>query len=250
MVGLGALVSIVIPVYNREDTIGECIDHLLSQDYKNIEILVSYDESPDSTFEILNSYGDKIIILEGKKSSPAAGRNRALQTARGQFIAFCDSDDTSMPTRVSKQVAHLTEGESILTYSDFDLKSNGVSKEVICPEWNKTKWLKKRFFAFSSVMIRMEVLQQMKKEWGYWFDESLTRAEDFDFLIRLSQLGEFSRTPGVLITYNLHKNNISRDIIKVILARNKILLDNGLMVEAMRNLVWDAPHDLVDYLNK
>jgi glycosyltransferase involved in cell wall biosynthesis len=105
----GPLVSVCIGAYNRKDYIRECVDSALAQTWPNKEIVVVDDASTDGTREILQSYGDSIrLILRDENSGICPiTRNQAAAAARGEVVAFLDSDDVWVPEKLAKQVAFL-----------------------------------------------------------------------------------------------------------------------------------------------
>ncbi|MDR0305743.1 MAG: glycosyltransferase [Chitinispirillales bacterium] len=96
------LISVIVPAYNSEKYIGRCIESILNQTYKNLEIIAVNDGSADRTGEILDRYASKhnsdafqkITIIHKKNSGIAAARNKGLETAKGEYIGFVDNDDT------------------------------------------------------------------------------------------------------------------------------------------------------------
>ncbi len=88
-------VSIIVPTYTRASDIQKAVESLLGIDYPNYEIIVVDDASKDNTVEILKKFGNKIRLIERKKNGgPAAARNDGIHAAKGEFIAFTDSDCT------------------------------------------------------------------------------------------------------------------------------------------------------------
>ena len=88
------LVSVIIPAYNAKNTISRCLKSIINQSYKNLEIIVINDGSIDNTLEILNSISDnRLKIVSQKNSGVSSARNKGLDIASGEFIAFVDSDD-------------------------------------------------------------------------------------------------------------------------------------------------------------
>lgn len=87
------ILSVIIPAYNAEATIEKCLDSILNQTLKGIEIIVINDCSKDNTLKILNKYQDIVIINNEKNLGPAASRNKGLACAKGEYIGFVDSDD-------------------------------------------------------------------------------------------------------------------------------------------------------------
>ena len=88
-----SLVSVIIPAYNSESSLSQCIDSVLNQSYKPVQIIVINDGSTDRTVEIAKSYGEQIHYIEQENKGQGAARNAGLKVATGEFIAFLDSDD-------------------------------------------------------------------------------------------------------------------------------------------------------------
>lgn len=89
-------ISIIVPVYNVEQYLSQCLDSLINQTYKNLEIICINDGSPDGSLEILQEYAKKdqrIIIIDQENTGVAEARNRAIKVATGQFMMFADGDD-------------------------------------------------------------------------------------------------------------------------------------------------------------
>jgi glycosyltransferase involved in cell wall biosynthesis len=194
------LVSVIIPAYNCEKEISRCLDSILNQDYPNIETIVIYDESSDGTLQILKKYKSRITIIFQKKTSPSIARNVGIDRANGQFIAFCDSDDFSVNTRIRLQVENLCESGTQATYSDFTIinENEEEMRTVITPEWNRKLWLFNNYICFSSLMVKSGALTSLKESDGYIFDQHFPAFEDYDFLIRLSKRNSLIRTPAKL----------------------------------------------------
>lgn len=97
MLMVSGLVSVIIPIYNAENYIERCIESILSQTYKNIELLLINDGSKDNSYSICVNYAKKfqnIIVVSQDNSGPGAARNTGIAHATGEFIIFIDSDDT------------------------------------------------------------------------------------------------------------------------------------------------------------
>ena len=108
---MNELVSIITPSYNTSRFIGKTIESVLSQTYKNWEMIIVDDCSTDNTDEVVSKYKDpRIRYLKNKKNSGAAiSRNYALREAKGKWIAFLDSDDLWMPEKLEKQIAFMED---------------------------------------------------------------------------------------------------------------------------------------------
>lgn len=102
-------VSVIIPFYSHLDWLYEAIESVLAQTYPIHEIILVNDGSKEDLTEFLAKYGKRIIYLEQENAGPAAARNNGIRHATGDYIAFEDSDDIWMPTKVEKQVSFMEE---------------------------------------------------------------------------------------------------------------------------------------------
>jgi glycosyltransferase involved in cell wall biosynthesis len=119
------LVSVIIPAYNCADTLFEAIDSVLEQTYGNIEIVVVDDGSTDGTGKIAEGYleSGKVRCYRQENGGPGAARNRGIEAARGEFLAFVDADDSLMAVSIEKRMALLAEvGDLELVYANFFIR--------------------------------------------------------------------------------------------------------------------------------
>lgn len=100
----GALVSVVIPVYNGAAFVRETIDAVLAQDYAEIEIIAVDDGSADTSRAVLDSYGEKVTVIRQANGGSARARNAGFARSRGEFVLFLDHDDVPPAHKVSRQV--------------------------------------------------------------------------------------------------------------------------------------------------
>jgi glycosyltransferase involved in cell wall biosynthesis len=214
-VGLQPLVSAIIPTYNRASLVTEAIDSILEQTFRNIEIIVVDDGSTDDTQDRLAQYGDRIRVITQDNSGPASARNRGITAARGDLIAFLDSDDRWLPTKVARQVALLSRaGPSVpccicnirMQWSDGERGSFDIAAlHPAIPEglWaNVDAILATRCLLFNQgVMVRREVLQRVGG-----FDESLWLLEDHELALRLSLEGPWAYIHEPLVIWRETRN--------------------------------------------
>jgi glycosyltransferase involved in cell wall biosynthesis len=101
----GPLITVIIGAYNAERYLGEAIESVLAQTYRNFELIVVDDGSTDRTGEIAASYGDPVRCIRQANGGMAASRNRAIPEARGDYLAFLDADDRFPPEKLEQQLA-------------------------------------------------------------------------------------------------------------------------------------------------
>jgi glycosyltransferase involved in cell wall biosynthesis len=107
-------VSIIIPTYNRQEYVQEAIDSVLAQTYTDYEIIVVDDGSTDGTGEALQArYGSRIRYLWQENQGESVARNHGIELAQGEYIAFLDSDDLWLPSKLEQQVAYLEASQNV-----------------------------------------------------------------------------------------------------------------------------------------
>ncbi|MER7854804.1 MULTISPECIES: glycosyltransferase family 2 protein [Streptomyces] len=117
------LVSVVMPVYNSAATLGAAVRSVLTQTHADLELLVTDDRSTDGSMDLLREFAerDERVLPETAPEQGGAGRarNLAIQRARGDYIAFLDSDDMWLPEKTEKQLAFAAEGDAPLTFTSY-----------------------------------------------------------------------------------------------------------------------------------
>lgn len=121
------LVSIITPSYKSEKFISQTIKSVLSQTYKNWEMIIIDDVSPDNSNKVIEEYCKKDsrikLIKLGINSGPAVARNRAIEEANGRYIAFLDADDLWMSEKLEKQLAYMQVKDCALSYTAYKTMS-------------------------------------------------------------------------------------------------------------------------------
>lgn len=124
---MNGLVSVVMPSYNTAKYISDSIDSVIAQTYPNWELIIVDDCSTDDSMAVISSYNDpRIRVLQNVKNSGAAlSRNFALREAKGEWIAFLDSDDIWAPEKLEKQIAFMKTNGYAFTFTDYRICLNG-----------------------------------------------------------------------------------------------------------------------------
>jgi len=185
------LVSVVIPTYDCDRYIVQAIESVLSQTYGNVEIIVVDDGSTDQTRRVLKPYLNRIRYIHQQNLGVSAARNRGIEEASGEFIAFLDADDFFLPDKLADQVACFEAKPSLGVVSSGWYMVDEQGKEVIAehkpwlglPHLNLETWLLWRPVLPSALMLRRKWLEVNQ------FDVRLRYAEDAELLIRLALMG-------------------------------------------------------------
>lgn len=219
-------VSVLMPVHNRAHYVGDAMASLLAQDFDDFEIVVVDDGSTDATLAVLEAIADprlRIVRHPVNRGIPAA-RNTALEAARGDYIAWLDSDDTARPNRLSAQVAFLDANPEIA------LVGAGTGKLRPCGARRKgnrappadsadiAAWLLFRSaFQQSSVMGRAAILKR------YPYRADFPVCEDLDVFIRIGREHRLANLPLTLIDRRIHPGQTVQRRRDAIFERKRVL---------------------------
>lgn len=127
---LNALISVIVPVYNVEKYIDKCLESIRNQTYKNIEIILVDDESPDNCSQICDNYAkidNRIKVIHKKNAGLGLARNSGLDAATGEFVAFVDSDDYISLDRFDSMIKLIYESNSDVCLEGACREYNGVT---------------------------------------------------------------------------------------------------------------------------
>lgn len=119
------LVSVIMPIYNAEKYLAITLDSIFCQDYKDIEIVLVDDGSKDKSAEIIadlkKTHPEIVYYLQEKNMGAGAARNKALELAKGQYVAFLDSDDVWMPGKISRQIDLMKVKKTPFSYTAIEM---------------------------------------------------------------------------------------------------------------------------------
>lgn len=211
-----------MPAYNCQKYIADSINSVLSQNFFDFEIIVLNDGSTDATVKIVESFHhSKIRLVHNPRNLGLAGvRNRLLELATGDFLAWQDSDDLCTPDRIGKQWRFLLENPECLAVgsraSVIDEDGKEIQKNLIDPLYLEHEDLAVSLcfedpFTNSSMLMRKSAANEIS------FDSNFPPYEDYDFWEKISWRGKMANLPDRLIQYRRHgiqtsKNtNLERD---------------------------------------
>jgi glycosyltransferase involved in cell wall biosynthesis len=180
-------VSAIIPTYNRGWVLREAIDSVLAQTYPRLELIVVDDGSSDDTPSILTAYGEQLRTLRQPNRGVSAARNAGVAAARGELIAFLDSDDLWLPEKITAQVDYFQEHPQSWICQTQELwirrgrRVNPKQRHRKAGGMIFMRSLELCLVSPSAVMLRRELLERVGG-----FDEALPACEDYDLWLRIS----------------------------------------------------------------
>jgi len=211
-------VTVIIPTYERAHFIKSAVESVLNQTYDDFELIVVDDGSTDGTKEILEGYADKLLYVRQQRQKRSAARNKGVSLARGEYVAFLDSDDVWFPDKLERQVPVLDNAprNTVLVHGykqivDADLNPISAHKKQLRRSYAQAEKGKETYEAYlrshciftSTVLIRRAELLGTGN-----YDPLINGREDLDLYLRLLLKGyEFAFCPEPpLVKYRLDKD--------------------------------------------
>ena len=255
------LVSVVIPTHNRARIIGSSIESALGQTYKNLEVIVADDGSSDDTRGVVEAYGERVSYLYQTNAGVSAARNLGLRHARGEFIAFLDSDDTWRPWKIEAQVAALARHrEAGIVWTDMEAVDD--AGRLVHPRYLRVMYAAYGKVDLDAMLRQVDTLEALtpnappdlataivregdlfsaillgnlihtstalfRRSWlerTGGFDESFSRAgEDYEFYVRLCSAGPavFIDAPSAIYRIGA-ADQLTRPSMELEIARNNL----------------------------
>jgi glycosyltransferase involved in cell wall biosynthesis len=223
-------ISVIIPTYNRENSLERAIESVLAQTYHNYELIVIDDGSTDNTSRIIKKYKKKIRYFSQLHSGVSSARNLGLEKSEGAWVAFLDSDDYWLPQKLARQMQCLSENPQwLVMQTDEKWIRNGVFVNPMKKHRKYSGWIFPQCLPLcivspSAVIIHQKVFNDVGV-----FDESLPVCEDYDLWLRIALKYEIGLLPEKLIVKTGgHSDQLSRKYWGMdryrVLALEKILL--------------------------
>lgn len=207
-------VSVIIPAYNHEQYISQCIESVLTQTFTDFEIIVVDDGSQDGTASVLEQYRGRLSIIQQINRGTQAARNTAIRASSGQYIALLDSDDVWLPNKLERQVAAFVASPTAgLVYAPAHLidaqgsrlGTTTIGNPIEYPEAAFEQILIENPVPALTALIRRECLQDIGM-----FDERLIGAADWDMWLRIAAQWRVVYIPEPLGLYRVHESNTTQ----------------------------------------
>lgn len=228
---MGPLVSVVLPVYNREACVGRAIASVLGQTYRQLELLVVDDGSTDGTRRVLDGFGSRITVIAQPHAGVYPARNLGVRNARGELVAFIDSDDVWLPDKLERQLPLMQRGEVGLVFGDAVQltapesaapRTGSTSFRVAPPRRGRVAghfaWC--NFVPTVTVLVRRRCLDDVGG-----FPETTDVSADYLTWFRIALRYELDYVDQTVAEYTVHPSGISYDLGRSIAARIGLFSD-------------------------
>lgn len=208
-------VSVVIPAYNRERSVRAAVDSALAQQGVAVEVIVVDDGSQDGTAGVVEAIDDpRVSLVRQSNGGVSAARNTGIRNARGEWVAFLDSDDVWLPQKLGRQLERMAEAPGCMASQtsaylvDDDLRPIRLKR---CVQVEDPLLTFLRFHnlpaAGSSWIVKRDLLERIGG-----FDPTLERIEDWDFSLRIARFANPLCIDEPLTLYRYNEDNRSHDV--------------------------------------
>lgn len=233
-------VSVIIPVYGVEKYIAATVQSVLDQTYKNFELLIIDDASPDRSIEICQQFTDsRIKILHQENRGLAGARNTGIRHAQGEYLAFLDGDDLWLPEKLEKHITHLETSPDVGVSFSRSAFIDEAGKSLGTYQMPKLKKITTSYLLCrnpvgngSAAVIRREVFEAIKFQDNlhgtvedFYFDEHFRRTEDLECWIRISIKTDWQieGIPEALTLYRVNSGGLSANLLQQLDSWEKVI---------------------------
>lgn len=214
-------VSVIIPFYTGVDWLSEAVDSVLLQTFKDYEIIVVNDGSPENMTEFLKQYSNKIKYIKKENGGPSTARNVGIDAAIGKYIAFLDSDDRWMPRKLETQLEYMKKNNVIWSYCGY--RTFGIGESVEYKMTNSDIPIVHRYntpyIATPCVIIERQYLIDCP---NVRFNPDLRFGQDSYFWLMINADNPILAIPDVLVEVRIRGGNASRRARVQIQARSNV----------------------------
>ncbi|MCP4370178.1 MAG: glycosyltransferase [Deltaproteobacteria bacterium] len=217
-------ISVIIPTFNRKDTLTEAVNSVFAQTLLPDEIIIVDCGSQDGTKKAFYDYNEPIKFFETKIPGASAQRNFGISNAKGSYIAFLDDDDIWHPEKLNIQIGFLEQHPEISMISSGNIRI-GYDIKIDRPKWILgdlyKKLFMKSFISTPTVLVKREVFDRVG-----CFNENYKRAEDYDLWLRISRCFHLAHTKTPLTWIRKSKNRLSDNKIDLRNSAIKVIQEN------------------------
>lgn len=224
-------VCVVIPCYNREDTVVEAVQSVLDQDYPGLEKVIAVDDaSTDGTVAQLQTISDpRLVITTNTHERGASGaRNHGAALSTAPWIAFQDSDDLWLPGKLAKQMARVSDGASVAVYCGMAVKADTAPETPVSKRYPSRditplegdilpSLVRNSYISTQMLVVRRDVFDRLGG-----FDESFRALVDWELMLRVAQEGPVAFVDEDLVVQRMTGNSITRSSEKRLESQRRI----------------------------
>lgn len=226
---VNGLVSVILPTYNSENYLDDCLRSILKQTYKKIELIVIDGLSSDDTIKIIKKYKKffPIKIIQQKTNNLAEALNIAIANSQGEYIARMDSDDIMISNRIQKQVNFFIKNKfiGVLGTQSFRFKKYYLKPFLLHlnSDYLHLSIFFESPFVHPSVMFNREIFEK-----GNFYNESYDECEDFELWSKLSSIYNFKNIISFGLLYRVHEDSASNKKSKKLSIFKKKIIEKNL----------------------
>tara|TARA_B100000767_G_C19736633_1_gene524232 strand:+ start:620 stop:1456 length:837 start_codon:yes stop_codon:yes gene_type:complete len=246
------LISVIITTKNRISKIERAINSVFNQSYKNIELIVVDDASSDGTPILIKSKYPNITLHENQKSvGGSASRNIGIKLCKGPFVAFLDDDDYFRLDKLSVQLELFLKNKqaSLVVCNYYSIENNNTKVSRYRKNINHKYYYKNIYGGTSTYFTSLNLINKIGG-----FDEKLRSAQDWDFALKLSQIGNVLQTREPLVYFENYDNlvRISNSSVNTYFGHRDIFIKYGYLMnkENKNKLFFEVLyHRKMTYMN-
>jgi glycosyltransferase involved in cell wall biosynthesis len=242
------LISVILPVYNGESFISEAIESILTQTYKNFELIIINDGSTDKTVEQINKFSDSRIrfIDNGINLGLISSLNKGLENTNGDFVARMDADDICHPNRFELQLDFLLSNPDVVMCGT-QINILGKETEISYPstfEQIKYGLAFRSTFAHPTVMFRSDLFRNKQLKYSLEFPH----CEDYELWTRIIKIGKVANLNHKLLSYRNHSLQVSNKYEHIQSENSDVVRWNYIryLIETELNLIFESKVSVFD----
>jgi glycosyltransferase involved in cell wall biosynthesis len=210
------LVSVIIPNYNYSQYLSQAIDSVLAQSYPLVEVIVVDDGSTDDSIAKLWRYGKQIRYVQQQNKGVAAARNRGVQESVGELIAFLDSDDLWLPSKIEKQIEQFNARPELGLIHCGVIEFNEQTGRETRRLDGQQGWVANELLLLqrpvilgggSGLMIRRKIYQEIGG-----FDTDFSTSADWDLFYQIARRYQIGFIAEPLVMYRMHDSNMHSNV--------------------------------------
>lgn len=240
------LISVVTPTHNRARYVAEAVNSALSQEFRDVEVVVVDDGSTDDTAEVLAQITDpRLRYIQKPKSNAPDTRNHCIAAARGEFLLWLDSDDLLLPGWLARLKSILENGATAdVYYGNLEVvDAQGRRLNIIRYEdfAGKNALLLARLVPGNPLPLPGSLIRRALLEEVGGFDVEFTRAHDYELWTRLAPRARFRHVPFLAVQWRWHDNNMSSGSVHRDLSFDARVVQRLLSRHPLKDLFADLP---------